>query len=51
VAFIPDTDPTSPSWVHDLAATDNYAVILETPLLFNMPSLIFGGGYGHVSEL
>lgn len=30
------------AWVHDFAMTANYAVICETPLYFNLGSLLMG---------
>ncbi len=38
-----DVNPAGPAWVHDLAATRDYAVGVEPPILFNMPCLVAGG--------
>jgi len=43
LAFIPDRRKMSPTWVHDFAATDGYAVILEAPIYMNLASLMLGG--------
>lgn len=32
VAYIPDRHWLTPSWMHDFAATDKYAVLIEQPL-------------------
>ncbi|KXZ54301.1 hypothetical protein GPECTOR_5g387 [Gonium pectorale] len=42
VAFVRDRDPLAPCWVHDMAATANYLVIVEPPLFMNLGALMTG---------
>ena len=37
-----DRDPMSPCWVHDMAASRDHLVILETPLYIRLVSLLVG---------
>lgn len=37
-----DRHPLAPAWVHDMCMTDNYLVIVEPPLYFNVPALLLG---------
>eukprot|EP00878_Enallax_costatus_P013309 GHUV01013914.1.p1 GENE.GHUV01013914.1~~GHUV01013914.1.p1 ORF type:complete len:366 (+),score=113.14 GHUV01013914.1:1044-2141(+) len=48
VAFVPDRRPLSPAWLHDFAATDKYAVILEHPLYMSLASLLLGTAASHL---
>eukprot|EP00798_Chlamydomonas_sp_ICE-L_P018170 gene18170-24602_t len=43
IAYIPDRKPEAPSWVHDIALSENHVIICETPAFFNMGVLTFGG--------
>ncbi|KAI7842354.1 hypothetical protein COHA_003994 [Chlorella ohadii] len=43
IATVPHRRPLAPAWVHDFPATQNYAVIPEMPLYFNVGKLLFGG--------
>lgn len=38
----------SPAWVHDFAATDKYAVIIEHPLYMNLGSLLLDTPATHI---
>lgn len=40
---IPHRRIFSPSWIHDFPASQQHAVLPQTPLYFDLPSLIFGG--------
>jgi len=42
IAFIPHLDGNAPAWIHDFALSANYAVVVETPLYFNLISLVTG---------
>jgi hypothetical protein len=48
VAFVPDRHPMSPAWVHDFAATDKYAVIIEHPLYMQLGSLLLNTPATHI---
>lgn len=48
VAFVPDRRPLSPAWLHDFAATDKYAVIIEHPLYMSLASLLLGTAASHL---
>lgn len=48
MAFVPDRRPLSPAWLHDFAATDKYAVILEHPLYMSLASLLLGTAASHL---
>ena len=37
VADVPTPEALSPSWVHDFPFTENYLIIPDTPLKFNIP--------------
>lgn len=51
VAYIPDRRPSTPSWMHDFAATDNYVALIEPPLYMSLGSMMFGKLSGSVSHL
>ena len=36
IADVPTPEPLSPSWVHDFPFTENYIIIPDTPLKFNI---------------
>lgn len=38
----------SPAWVHDFAATDKYAVIIEHPLYMQLGSLLLNTPATHI---
>ncbi|KAF6266758.1 carotenoid oxygenase [Scenedesmus sp. NREL 46B-D3] len=48
LAFVPDRRPLSPAWLHDFAATDKYAVLLEQPLYMSLASLLLGSTASHL---
>jgi len=48
VGFVADRRPFSPAWMHDFAATDKYAVLLEQPLYMNLASLTLGTSASHL---
>lgn len=48
VGYVADRRPLSPSWLHDFAATDNYAVLLEQPLYMSLASLLLGTPATHL---
>ncbi len=48
VAFVRDRHPMSPAWVHDFAATDKYAVIIEHPLYMQLGSLLLDTPATHI---
>jgi carlactone synthase/all-trans-10'-apo-beta-carotenal 13,14-cleaving dioxygenase len=48
LAFVPDRRPLSPAWLHDFAATDKYAVLLEQPLYMSLASLLLGSPASHL---
>ena len=33
---VPVRSPPTPSWIHDFPVTQNYAVLPETPVVFNL---------------
>ena len=33
---VPLRSPPTPSWIHDFPVTQNYAVLPETPVIFNL---------------
>ena len=33
---VPLRNPPTPSWIHDFPVTQNYAVLPETPVIFNL---------------
>lgn len=48
VAFVADRHPMSPAWVHDFAATDKYAIIIEHPLYMQLGSLLLNTPATHI---
>lgn len=42
IAFVADRNPLAGAWIHDFAISQNYAIICETPLYFNLGSLLLG---------
>ena len=36
VADVPMDNPTAPSWVHDLPATENYIIVPDTPTVYDL---------------
>ncbi|WIA29067.1 hypothetical protein OEZ86_011578 [Tetradesmus obliquus] len=48
LAFVPDRRPLSPAWLHDFAATEQYAVLLEQPLYMSLASLLLGSPASHL---
>ena len=46
IASIPHRRPLSPAWIHDFPGNDEYIVIPETPLYFNLASLTLGSPPG-----
>ena len=36
VLQVPVRSPPTPSWIHDFPVTQNYAVLPETPVVFNL---------------
>jgi carotenoid cleavage dioxygenase-like enzyme len=38
----------TPAWVHDFAATDEYAVIIEHPLYMSLGSLLVDSPASHI---
>lgn len=46
IAYVPDRHWLTPSWMHDFACTDKYAVLIEQPLYMvrsNTPALLVPG--------
>lgn len=39
VAEVPMDDPMHMSWVHDIPGTENYIIVPDTPVLFDVASL------------
>ena len=46
IARIPHRRPLSPAWIHDFPGNDEYIIIPETPLYFNLASLTLGSPPG-----
>jgi carlactone synthase/all-trans-10'-apo-beta-carotenal 13,14-cleaving dioxygenase len=42
IADVPHKRPLSPAWIHDFPATNEFAVVPEMPLYFNLASLTLG---------
>lgn len=42
IAKIPHRHFIAPSWIHDFPSTQNYVILFETPIYFNLASLLFG---------
>lgn len=42
IATIPLRKSTSISWIHDFPATKNYAIVVETPCVYNIASILLG---------
>ena len=40
VASLPHRHALSPAWIHDFPSTENYAILVESPLYFNLSSLM-----------
>ncbi|EIE20145.1 carotenoid oxygenase [Coccomyxa subellipsoidea C-169] len=43
IAQVPLCSPPTPSWIHDFPVTENYAIVPETPIFFNLKAALFGG--------
>ena len=39
IAEVPMDNPSAPSWVHDLPATENYIVVPDTPIVNDIMSV------------
>ena len=48
IANVPHRRPISPAWVHDFPGSNTHIVIPETPLYFNLGSLISGAETDHI---
>jgi len=48
VATIPHKRPLSPAWIHDFPGSNAHVVVPETPLYFNLGSLMSGKETAHI---
>jgi carlactone synthase/all-trans-10'-apo-beta-carotenal 13,14-cleaving dioxygenase len=48
LASVPHHRPLSPAWIHDFPGSNAHVVIPETPLYFNLGSLMTGKETGHI---
>lgn len=42
LAYIPHLNGATPAWIHDFAVSENYAVLTECPIYFNLLSIMTG---------
>lgn len=42
IAAVPFQRPTSPTWVHDLAVSEHYAVVVQNPVHYNIRAMVSG---------
>jgi len=46
IAQIPYLRPSSPTWVHQVAVSHNYAVIVQNPCFYRIDNMVFGENSG-----
>ncbi|KAG7675190.1 hypothetical protein KSW81_002692 [Nannochloris sp. 'desiccata'] len=46
IAHIPYLRPSSPTWVHQVAVSHNYAVIVQNPCFYGIDNMVFGENSG-----
>lgn len=42
IAAVPYAHPTRPTWIHEIPVSENYAVVVQNPLLYNVRALLLG---------
>jgi len=42
IATVPYAVPTSPTWIHQVAVTEHYAVVVQNPVFFDIKAMVLG---------